>query len=43
MQRPEKFKTHEQDINGNQPGDPEKAAVALIELAAMENPPVHLV
>jgi len=34
---------HEQDINGNQPGDPEKAAVALIELAAMENPPVHLV
>lgn len=36
-------KTHEQDINGNQPGDPEKAAVALIELAAMENPPVHLV
>ena len=36
-------KAHEQDINGNQPGDPEKAAVALIELAAMENPPVHLV
>lgn len=36
-------KTHEQDINGNQPGDPEKAAVALIELATMENPPVHLV
>ena len=34
---------HENDINGNQPGDPEKAAVALIELAAMENPPVHLV
>lgn len=36
-------KAHEQDINGNQPGDPEKAAVALVELAAMENPPVHLV
>jgi len=36
-------KAHEQDINGNQPGDPEKAAVALIELAVMENPPVHLV
>ncbi|MFC4685630.1 SDR family NAD(P)-dependent oxidoreductase [Epilithonimonas pallida] len=36
-------KAHEQDINGNQPGDPEKAAVALIELATMENPPVHLV
>jgi len=34
---------HEIDINGNQPGDPEKAALALIELAAMENPPVHLV
>lgn len=35
--------THEQDINGNQSGDPEKAAVALIELAKMENPPIHLV
>jgi len=34
---------HEQDINGNQPGDPEKAALALITLAEMENPPVHLV
>jgi len=34
---------HENDLNGNQPGDPEKAALALIELAAMENPPVHLV
>ncbi|WP_312768964.1 SDR family oxidoreductase [Epilithonimonas sp.] len=34
---------HEKDINGNQPGSPEKAAVALLELAAMENPPVHLV
>lgn len=34
---------HEQDINGNQPGDPEKAALALIELANMENPPIHLV
>lgn len=34
---------HEKDINGNQPGDPEKAALALTELAAMENPPVHLV
>lgn len=34
---------HEQEINGNQPGDPEKAALALIELATMENPPVHLV
>ncbi|MFY1046298.1 oxidoreductase [Chryseobacterium sp. GP-SGM7] len=34
---------HEQEINGNQPGDPEKAALAMIELAEMENPPVHLV
>ncbi len=34
---------HEQEINGNQPGDPEKAALALLELASMENPPVHLV
>ncbi|MGD1318083.1 SDR family oxidoreductase [Chryseobacterium sp. 2R14A] len=34
---------HEKEINGNQPGDPEKAAKAMIELAAMENPPVHLV
>lgn len=35
--------THERDINGNQPGDPEKAALALVELANMQNPPVHLV
>ena len=34
---------HEKDINGNQPGDPEKAALALVELAKMENPPIHLV
>jgi len=34
---------HEKDINGNQPGSPEKAATALIELAEMQNPPVHLV
>jgi len=34
---------HEQDINGNQPGDPEKAALAMITLADMEKPPVHLV
>ncbi|MCU7613714.1 SDR family NAD(P)-dependent oxidoreductase [Chryseobacterium sp. GMJ5] len=34
---------HENDINGNQPGDPEKAALAMIEIAEMENPPVHLV
>lgn len=34
---------HEKDINGNQPGSPEKAATAMIELAEMQNPPVHLV
>lgn len=34
---------HEKDINGNQPGNPEKAATAMIELAEMQNPPVHLV
>lgn len=34
---------HEEEINGNQPGDPEKAATAMIDLASMENPPVHLV
>ena len=34
---------HEKDINGNQPGSPDKAASALIALAKMENPPVHLV
>ncbi|SUX43439.1 SDR family NAD(P)-dependent oxidoreductase [Chryseobacterium indoltheticum] len=33
---------HEKEINGNQPGDPEKAATVLIELASVENPPVHL-
>jgi NAD(P)-dependent dehydrogenase (short-subunit alcohol dehydrogenase family) len=34
---------HEKDINGNQPGDPEKAAFALIELVKLKNQPVHLV
>lgn len=33
---------HQQEIDGNQPGDPEKAARALIEIAAEENPPLHL-
>jgi NAD(P)-dependent dehydrogenase (short-subunit alcohol dehydrogenase family) len=35
-------KAHEEEINGNQPGDPEKAAEAMIELSNAENPPVHL-
>jgi NAD(P)-dependent dehydrogenase (short-subunit alcohol dehydrogenase family) len=33
---------HQNDINGNQPNDPEKAADALMQVAAAENPPVHL-
>ncbi|WP_296143307.1 oxidoreductase [uncultured Flavobacterium sp.] len=33
---------HENDINGNQPGDPEKAALAFIKTANMQNPPMHL-
>ncbi|WP_066829557.1 oxidoreductase [Rufibacter ruber] len=33
---------HQEQINGNQPGDPEKVAAALIQTAASENPPVHL-
>ncbi len=33
---------HINDLKGNQPGDPEKAALAFIQLAEMENPPVHL-
>ena len=33
---------HQTDINGNQPGDPEKAAEVLIKIAAETNPPLHL-
>lgn len=33
---------HESGINGNQPGDPEKAALAFIKTANLENPPMHL-
>ena len=32
---------HETQIVGNQPGDPEKAALAFIKLAEMENAPLH--
>ncbi len=32
---------HETQIVGNQPGDPEKAALAFIQLAENENPPLH--
>ncbi|RKS23195.1 NADP-dependent 3-hydroxy acid dehydrogenase YdfG [Flavobacterium endophyticum] len=33
---------HENEINGNQQGDPQKAALAFIKTADMHNPPVHL-
>ncbi|PAW94680.1 short-chain dehydrogenase/reductase [Mucilaginibacter sp. MD40] len=33
---------HQNQINGNQPGDPEKAANAMITVAEAENAPVHL-
>jgi len=33
---------HDQQIVGNQPGDPEKAAAALIQAAEMEVRPLHL-
>lgn len=33
---------HINDINGNQPNDPEKAADVLIAISKEENPPVHL-
>lgn len=33
---------HTGPINGNQQGDPEKAALALIKVAEDENPPLHL-
>lgn len=34
-------KAHEEEINGNQPGDPVKAAKALIAIAEREQPLVH--
>ena len=33
---------HQTDIAGNQPGDPEKAVAAIIQIASEENPPLHL-
>ena len=35
-------KAHQQTINANQPGDPEKAADVMIEVALQENPSLHL-
>jgi NAD(P)-dependent dehydrogenase (short-subunit alcohol dehydrogenase family) len=34
--------THQNEINGNQPGDPEKAVEALIQISNEQNPPLHL-
>ncbi|HEY0652098.1 MAG TPA: SDR family NAD(P)-dependent oxidoreductase [Chryseosolibacter sp.] len=34
-------KVHLEQIPGNQPGDPEKAALAFIKLAESQNPPLH--
>ena len=33
---------HQEQIRGNQPGDPVKAAAAIIQMAAEANPPLHL-
>lgn len=33
---------HNEQIIGNQPDDPEKAAAAFIEVAGMDNRPLHL-
>ncbi len=33
---------HTQSINNNQPGDPEKAAEAMIKLTQEKNPPLHM-
>jgi NAD(P)-dependent dehydrogenase (short-subunit alcohol dehydrogenase family) len=33
---------HTNDYNGNQAGDPDKAAEVLIKVAQMEQPPIHL-
>ncbi|OON68521.1 SDR family NAD(P)-dependent oxidoreductase [Hymenobacter sp. CRA2] len=38
----ESQQAHEQSINGNQPGDPEKAAQVLIEVSHAEQQPLHL-
>lgn len=33
---------HQTEINGNQPGNPEKAAEVMIAVSKMEQPPMHL-
>lgn len=34
-------RVHQEDIPGNQPGDPNKAATVFIQLAEQEHPPLH--
>ena len=38
----ESQRKHQEEINQNQPGDPEKGVAAIIKAADSENPPVHL-
>ena len=38
----ESERVHNDQIQGNQPGDPVKAAAAIIRIAGMEHPPLHL-
>jgi NAD(P)-dependent dehydrogenase (short-subunit alcohol dehydrogenase family) len=33
---------HQNEMNGNQPGDPNRAADVLIKMSSEENPPLHL-
>jgi len=33
---------HQNEINGNQPNDPEKGVAAIVEVAESANPPLHL-
>lgn len=35
-------KAHQEEINQNQPGDPEKGVAEIIKIAEQENPPLHL-
>lgn len=37
-----RMKSVPDSLHGNQPGDPSKLAKVVVELAAVENPPVHL-
>lgn len=38
----ESERQHQESINGNQPGDPEKGVALIIEAAFAEKPPLHL-